>query len=205
MSLPKIGLIPYTAIYYEEDIYIENMEIPNVKKRIQRDIIRNQMICKFPNIENISYSYEIIYQDKEKIQLRIFCINTLKNRLIMQLSKFITINKVFVIQFCYINYFSKIIKESNYVLLYNINNYIYITEGEGVSLVNNLIVSQQDMKRKGRDMLEGLELEKYNQVYVVNMDKKILELQHIEIEIADLGSVDEDKIINEYIGAIKSI
>lgn len=123
------------AILYEEEIYIENIDIPKAKRKWIKRLVENNLTYNFEDIDKLAYSYEIINKRKGNKSARILCVNSDVNEFIQHSVKGMGVKAIYLIQFCY-SYFAYLTcKADNFILIFNSGSYIYILFCEKRSII----------------------------------------------------------------------
>ena len=198
-------------IFYCEDIYIDRIYIPAVKKKWIGQMIKNNLIANFDDIGKLCYSYDITHKSANKYCISLYCINSKKNQLFDVANNKFRVEGVYLIQFCYLYYIQRQIKFKDFLLIFNAQNYTYILLSvEGTLESSSVVKSDQLTLNNTIDAIEmNLKNIKENKagntipVLFVNYQFKdyvnvISQLYYVK----DVGNVNEDKLIRKYTGVL---
>ncbi|WP_139904263.1 hypothetical protein [Clostridium thermarum] len=201
----------FVFIYYEEDIYIDTLYIPATKTKWLSKMIKNHMIYNFDDISKLCYSYNILSKSSNKYKIRLYCINSKKEQLFEALNKGAKVKGVYLIQFCYLYYVEKILKKSEFVLIFTSGEFTYLVfyAGGGVEsssifkFADNGSGNLLDIIKKCIGCGDKITTDINFPIVFLNYHSK----GHIEclaehFSVKDLGKISEDKIIKKYIGVI---
>lgn len=146
-----------------EIIFIKKMSLPKVKKYIKKELIINELssYCSNDNQLLFSYERENINEKSEDIivySLNYPWINSINSG--MKVNK--KINGVFLIQFLYLNYYHKKIKDKDYIFSFILNSKLYILILSNNNLVYNVVVNFHEEESLSDVLL--FNIEKYQQI-----------------------------------------
>ncbi|MEG1256330.1 hypothetical protein [Clostridium sp.] len=144
-----------------EEIFIYSIVTPRVESKKLYLIIRNDLINKFHDIENLIFDYRIYSKKKNSLQVTVYCIN-IENLPLLdeELLKNSIIKSIKVIQGEYVNCYSEKLKKyvskvrscatklnhKEFILVANKDEYIYIMKVEQGILVSNRVTLYHDYK-----------------------------------------------------------
>ncbi len=137
-----------------EEIFICRIVTPRVSKSKLYLIVRNEIIKKFRNMDNIIFDYTVFNRTKQNVEVCIYCVNASRLPLLNKvLFDKVYIKSIDTIQQLYIDYCNKRIVEKSYILLVNKGEYIYFLE-----VKENVLVRNRTMKYMDNDVkILGLE------------------------------------------------
>jgi len=147
-----------------ETVYIKIITLPVVKKHQIEDLIKNELLYYYQEIDHIAFTYKLIKEDKVNMEVLVFCYkgnnldileNTINNN--------INLKSVNLLQFCFKNYYSNKIQEKNYIFVfyYNYNLYFLICHN-GEIVVNNILNVNETVSFKFSEVMNEF-LEKYKE------------------------------------------
>ncbi|WP_404660471.1 hypothetical protein [Haloimpatiens myeolchijeotgali] len=112
-----------------ERVYIKLLTIPKVKKNKIYTIVKNELRFYFKNIEDLIFDYVISKELNTSYEIIVFCINSKTlNPFKNYINSNTKIKGVNLIQFVFLNYFKKYIKEVNYIMIFYYNSNLYIID-----------------------------------------------------------------------------
>jgi hypothetical protein len=115
-----------TVLIHGEEIYIENMIIPKVRKIYIYNLVEDRLREKFKDINNIMFSYEIVNSSRVKLDIRVMCINSDCTHLIKKFTENnIDINGIVPVQLYVLNKYKNKINSDNYIFVTEIRNLTY--------------------------------------------------------------------------------
>ncbi|EPY2275429.1 hypothetical protein ACXAT3_000107 [Clostridium sporogenes] len=122
-----------------ERVYAKFITLPRINNKNKiNEIIKNELIYEFNDIDNILYSYDILKKNKTNMESIIFCINIGNNKILKKcMGQCKNIAGIYSIQFSVLNLYREYIKEKNYIFLFKHKKYTYII----LYSENNLIYS----------------------------------------------------------------
>ncbi|MDP4143156.1 MAG: hypothetical protein Q8936_01560 [Bacillota bacterium] len=109
----------------QENIYTKNITIPQISRNLIYDLLEYELINSFNSIENIIYSYKVIKEDEENIEILIYYCSSDSLKFLRSMSS-ANIKHVSLIQFCAATYFSSRITDKKYILTIYFNKYMYL-------------------------------------------------------------------------------
>ncbi|WP_027624690.1 hypothetical protein [Clostridium lundense] len=191
-----------------EKVFVKLITIPKVKKSYLDKVIRGEIEYYFKDIDNLIYSYSIYKEGEKSIEVLVFCLNWKE----IDMLKNIEFNKnsvkgVWLIQFCFLNFFMKSFKEKQFIFTFIHNYKTYLIACKDNKLICNNIINNYDentfikylkdfIEHSSRKMGE----QNLNAVYFVNFKNKDLIKESTKYyECKDLGSVGRDDIIKKFI------
>ena len=211
-KLAKLRSCSLNLIFYCEDIYIDRLFIPAVKKKWVGQMIKNNLIINFDDIGKLCYSYDILHKSANKYCISLYCINSKKYQLFDVLNNKVRVTGVYLIQFCYLFYIHRHLKLKNFLLVFNTNSYTYILSSlEGALIYCNMVISHQlalnyiinNIETTMKDIKDRLNTTDAIPVLFINYESKnnVKEISQL-YQVKDLGNVSEDKLIRKYIGVL---
>ncbi|WP_050607616.1 hypothetical protein [Clostridium niameyense] len=174
-----------------EEVYIKLLTLPKVRGRKLEKIIRNELIYEFHSIDNILYNYKIHKENKDNIEILVFCVNIDKN---IVLKEYLKSNKkikgIYLIQFCVLEKYKEVIKEENFILIMKYKKYIYSIFYKNNEILNNEVIKEnEDLNSKLNKFLFECCGEKhkcYKKIYTLN----IKNLENLKEELKDFEFID---------------
>ncbi|KEJ01162.1 hypothetical protein N494_09340 [Clostridium botulinum A2B7 92] len=158
-----------------ESVYAKFITLPRINSKNKiNELIRNELIYEFNNIDNILYSYDILKKNKTSMEGIIFCINICNNKILKKcMAQCKNIAGIYSIQFSVLNLYKEYIKEKNYIFLFKHKKYTYIIlYSENNLIYSNLIYEGEKEENKIEKVLkkaEDLNIT-LNTIYGINID-----------------------------------
>lgn len=122
-----------------EEVYIKYFDLPRVKDDKLYQIINNELRYTYHNERSFIFSYRKIEEKDNKVKVIVFFVDSDNLKSIRKNMDSRTLKAVKMIQFCFIEYYKKIIKEDNFILCFSYKKDIYINAIEkGYMCANNL-------------------------------------------------------------------
>ncbi|MGH4138013.1 hypothetical protein [Clostridium sp.] len=179
-----------------ETVYIKMMTLPTVKKHQINDMIKNELRYYYKDIDHIAFTYKLKSKDKFNMEILVFCLqgnslDILKNCI----DNNINLKKINLIQFCFKNYYSDKIHESDYILVFYYDCNLYSLICCDNEIVANNIISVNELAIIKFSYVMNEFLEQYND-YALRC-KKIYYANIKELNVKELDSIALD---NEAIG-----
>ena len=136
----KIKSKNVSFIILGEKIFIKRMSLPKINKNIKKELIINELgsYCSNDNHLLFSYERENVHEKNEDV-----IVYSLNYAGVSSINSAMDVNKkikgVFLIQFIYLNFYSKKIKEHDYILSFVFNSKLYILIVNNNKLVYNAV------------------------------------------------------------------
>ncbi|EDU36920.1 hypothetical protein CLOSPO_03089 [Clostridium sporogenes ATCC 15579] len=184
-----------------ERVYAKFITLPRINNKNKiNEIIKNELIYEFSDIDNILYSYDILKKNKTNMESIIFCINIGNNKILKKcMAQCENIAGIYSIQFSVLNLYREYIKEKNYIFLFKHKKYTYII----LYLENNLIYSnfiyegEKEDHKIERVLKKAEELNiNLNTIYGINIEESSIKDKLKEYNFVPLQKFRE-KIIKE--------
>lgn len=146
-----------------ETVYIKMMTLPTAKKYLINDMIKNELRYYYKDIDHIAFTYKLIRKDKFNMEILVFCLkgnslDVLKNCI----DNNISLKKINLIQFCFKNYYSDKIHESDYILIFYYDGNLYFLICCDNQIVANNIVNVNELAIIKFSYVMNEFLEQYN-------------------------------------------
>ncbi|OFI07581.1 hypothetical protein CLOACE_01850 [Clostridium acetireducens DSM 10703] len=122
-----------------EEIYIKIFRIPKVSKNKIKYIISQEVNYYFNYVESIIFDYLIFKEEKEYIDIIVYCLNWNEGKFIKKFIYKCNLKKVSLLQFDILNYYKNHIKCSNYAFVFLHNTDLYFLACNKNKLVCNSI------------------------------------------------------------------
>lgn len=197
------------AIYEGEEVYIRFLKLPHVRKGAIDNLINHELNFIFKNIDDISYTYEILRRTKKEMELMVFCINTDKNRMLEKYFNRNIIRGVFLIQSFFISYIFSQIENDTFICTFIYGSHLYIAGClKGKTFFNNIIrnfdgnlITFTGKLQIAQDKFSQTEI-KYTEtrcitIYFLNFDyKSVFEETSKKYNCISLGKIDEKDLIS---------
>jgi hypothetical protein len=198
-------------IFYDEDIYIDTLSIPVVKKAWIHNIINNKLIYNFDDIGKFSFSYEILTKKENKYLIVLYCINSRKNILYKSLEPKHKVVGVFLIQHCYHYFVKELVKVKDFILVFNSKKYTYVIFSYNGFLKKNIIFKNGEVEIGEildciNEILSNEDNDgtvKNTPIIMINYEKVDLLMKMLsDCSFRNMGTVDENRIIRKYVGVL---
>lgn len=187
-----------------EQINIKKMTLPKVKNKDLYKLIIEDLASYYNYIDKIYFNFSIIKDNGNSLDIIVFYSNEGK---IKKIEKYILCNShiegIYLIQFCFLQYFSAAIKKNDFVFVFMYKSKLYFLYCINKKMLYNSIVACDEDITKINEFIFGfIESCRINHgaeiqnIYIANIAKKkcmdsSLELYYVE----HLGYVDEKNLI----------
>lgn len=194
----------------DEEVYIKYLRLPNIKNKLNlNSIIKNELIFLYgKKSEKIFYTYTILDQGDNELEILVFCIYCDKLNCLEQYINNNKVKKINLVQFCFLNYFESVINEKDYIFIFKFNKSLYLLGMTKKKLVTNKVIKVTEYSYG--ELIDGLnyildKLDVYKiseaKIYSVNFyDENFI--KHInnltKYEYVNLGNLSNDKIIEHF-------
>lgn len=191
-----------------EKIFVKLITIPKIKKAYMDRVIREEIEYYFKDIDNLIYSYSIYKEEKEIIEVLVFCLNWKE----IDVMKNIQHNKnnikgVWLIQFCFLNFFINSFAEKQFIFTFIYNDKLYFLACKDKKLIYNNIIkdyTESTFSKNLKCFIENCNRkmgeEDFNTVYFVNFENKNLIKDNVNnYNCKDLGCVNRENMIKKLI------
>jgi hypothetical protein len=200
-----------TIVNEGEELFIRLLKLPKIKNGID-SMVKNEIMYIFKEIDELMYAYTIIAKSKQYINIVAYCINGGENKF-NDFAKFsCSLRGVYLIQLCILEYIFKQIMASNFIIIVNYNNNIYILacikkvviadsiikgyKGEFDSIKEKLDI----INLKTNEIMEELFLQgNKKNLYLLNFYDEKVETLKPEYNCINMGNIDLDKVFMEAI------
>lgn len=190
----------FTAIIAEEEVLIRILEIPKVKKGLEKELIRKELEHFYGYIEDIIFSYSPHEELEHSMRILVLCINSSKVSWLKHcLSKNNGLCNILVIQLCFYEIYKTFLKAKQFILLVLYEGYHYLMAYRDGLFIGNKTLINEDLDENGVvTILENL----LNDYFHVNGDSILESIYIVNEENTVQSSIKNrfDKV--EYIGTI---
>ncbi|KAJ51494.1 hypothetical protein BD780_002218 [Clostridium tetanomorphum] len=189
-------------------IFVKLITIPKVRKSYIDKIVRKEVEYYFKEIDNLIYSYRINKEEKELIEILVFCLNWREIDILKNIKcKDNIIKGVWLIQFCILEYFKKSFTDERFILTFIYNDNLYFIACNNDNLISNNIINDfnednffSNLKEFIKECNEEINEGEFKVIYFVNFkNKKILETCSSTYNCKDLGTLSRDDIVKKFI------
>lgn len=140
-KLEELGKSSNLHIIIEgKEIFIEEMEIPRVRKNMIYQLVECALIDRFHSLDDIAFDYKIKLIRKETIEIVVYCLNLANLNFSKDNFDKVKIKTVITMQQLYIKYFTKRIKYKDFYGVVLRNKYIYLFHVSNNKMVENYVV-----------------------------------------------------------------
>lgn len=191
-----------------EKVFVKLITIPKVKKSYLDKVIRGEIEYYFNDIDNLIYSYSIYKEEEKSIEVLVFCLNWKE----IDMLKNIEFNKnnvkgVWLIQFCFMNFFMKNFTEKQFIFTFVYNSKTYLIACKDNKLICNTIInnySENTFIEYLKDFIKYSSVKmgekRLNTVYFVNFENKdVIKESAVYYDCKDLGCASREDIIKQFI------
>ncbi len=106
-----------------ERVYAKFITLPRINSRNKiNELIRNELIYEFNNIDNILYSYDILRKNKTSMEGIIFCINIGNNKILKNAWRSAKYSRYIFYTILCIKFIQGIYKGKNYIFYLSIKS-----------------------------------------------------------------------------------
>lgn len=193
-------------IIEDEEIHIKLMNIPRVDFYNLDLVIINRLKYLYgEKSEEILYTYTILREKEQEIEILLFCINCEKLNVLSSLNK-LKISKITLIQICFLNYFKKLISHNDYLFLFKHKTNLYLLAISKGNVIGSKIIEENYIHNISNDIdylfnkLIGHN-STCNKIYIVNFEDKNITnyIDNNKYDLVNLGDISEDKILEYFI------
>lgn len=191
----------------DEEIFFKLITIPKSKKEDMYKIIKNEIMYYFNENKNIVFTYSILKENKDTVDVLVFCLNSEKINILEKHIYKSRLEKVCLIQFCFLNYFDRFIENRDFIFIFGYNDKLYFLGCLRKQMIANLIIKSDPGEEEIVNTLNTLvnkcinvypEIE-INTIYFANYYNDCLKQRLIkQYNCEYLSSVDSMKIINYF-------
>lgn len=121
-----------------EEIYIKKLTVPNLDGNTLEKTIKDEMKFYYRVSEEIVFSYHILKENKNNLDLLIFYIQSERLEK-LNIKTLYNIKAIYMVQFLYIEYINKIIGYKNYLLAFIHDKHFYLIYCENKMLKANAV------------------------------------------------------------------
>lgn len=185
-------------------VFIKMITTPKVHKKYLKEIIKSELDLYFENIENLVYCYKIFKEEKDTLEIVVFCSNLKEMNIFNDLKGKNNIEGIWFLQFCFLEYFYEEIKEDNFILASVYEKDLYLLACKNKKLINNHVVNnyKSNFKQELNKFIykcKELGSQDYKTLYLVNFDNmdSIKEIEK-EYKIINLGSLEKHELIKKF-------
>ncbi len=178
-----------------ERVYARFITLPRINNKNKiNELIKNELIYEFKDIDNILYSYDILKKNKTIMESIIFCINIGNNNM---LKKYIleckNIAGIYSIQFSVLNLYKDYIKEKNYIFLFKHKKYTYIILYAEKKLIYSNFIYEEEGNNKIRKVLKKAKELRINldTIYGINIEKDFIKGEFKDYRFISLEKFEE--------------
>ncbi|MDS1002537.1 hypothetical protein P9J83_03345 [Clostridium sporogenes] len=162
-----------------ERVYAKFITLPRINNKNKiNELIKNELIYEFRDIDNILYSYDILKKNKTSMESIIFCINIGNNNMLKKyMLECNNIEGIYSIQFSVLNLYKEYMKEKNYIFLFKHKKYTYIIlYSENNLIYSNFIYEGEEEQNKIEKVLKkARELKiSLDTIYGINVEEDFI-------------------------------
>jgi len=162
-----------TLVLENEEIYIMNMFLPAAEKHTLWNMIKDELIMKFGNIDSIPFDFDLCGKTGKTIEVMVYCINFDMRKIVSELKrKGGMLKGVYPLQFYVLKKYRKFFRESSYFLAFLLRKRIYLVAIVDKILVMNKIVPE-NIGLNEQDF--GYMTDKIKVIYLLDIPKEAVE------------------------------
>ncbi|MCR3760235.1 hypothetical protein [Clostridium felsineum] len=186
-----------------EEIYIKFFEFPRVSDEKLYYMINNELKYLYHGQKRLIFSYRKIEEKLGKLKVVVFFISTDNLKKIEEDVENKNIKAIKMIQFCFVDYYKKIVKEKSFVLCFLYREDTYIVEVKDGYIYANGVYSSRNkklysLKNYLSTFIENnVDKELFSNFYVVEKsieDKEALVLIENSFNICNLKRINKNEL-----------
>ncbi|WP_234120050.1 hypothetical protein [Clostridium hydrogenum] len=127
-----------------EEIYIKYLKIPKVSDEKLYALINSELSYLYSNEKRILFNYKKLRELDKFVEVIVFYLREDNLNFINKLVETQNLKAVRIIQICFLKYYSKCIKEHNYLICFNYNSNLYILFIKNKNIFANGIYSNKN-------------------------------------------------------------
>lgn len=177
-----------TLVLENEEIYIMNMVLPAAEKYNLWNMIKDELIMKFGNIDSILFDFALCVKTGKTVEVMVYCINFDIKKIVSELKrKGGMLKGVYPLQFYILKEYGKLVRESSYFLAFLFRKKIYM-----VAMVDKILVMNKIMpESEGLNEQDfGYLADRIKVIYLLGISKEAVEV----FLPPDMGI----KVLNQY-------
>lgn len=187
-----------------EKINIKKMTFPKMKNKDLYKLIVEELASYYSNTDKIFFNFSIIKESGNSVEVIVFYSNEGK---IKKLEKYILGNShikgVYLIQFCFLRYFSAAIMQNDFAFAFMYKSKLYFLYCINKKMLyNHMVTCGEDITKINELLFEFIESCRINNgteirnVYIANINEKICADVSFEgYSVKNLGDVNEKTLI----------
>lgn len=185
-------------------VFIKMITVPKVHKKHLKEMIKEELNFYFGNIENLVYCYNIFKEEKDTLEIVVFCSNLKELNIFNDLKEKNNIEGIWFLQFCFLEYFYDDIKEEKFILLSIYEKDLYLLACKNKKIIHNYVVNNyknnfQEELNKFTNKCKELDKEEYKTLYLINFeDMKFIKEIDKKYKIINLGPLDKYELIKKF-------
>lgn len=189
-----------------EEIHMKLLQIPKKASKNVESIIENEMLYLYGSkAENIYYDYNILRENKDYLEVIIFCVNS---EVLNNLKSYKNIRSVKLAQIHFLEHLRKKRHIDEGIIIFKYWNSIYFVALNGGKIISNKVLNSYDDDQL--NLIKQLECIKeriyytnckMNKIYTVNIKNKEFK-EHLNnvknFSYKDLGVIDEKELNSSF-------
>jgi len=185
-------------------VFIKMLTIPKVHKKYLNEIIKGELDFYFKNIENLVYCYNIFKEEKDTLEIVVFCSNLKEMNVFNKIKEKNNIEGIWFLQFYFLEYFNEKIDENDFILASIYEKDLYLLACKNRKLIYNNVVNnyKNNFKEELNKFLykcKEIEKEDYRVLYLVNFNNmKFIREMEKNFKITNLGSLEIQDLIKKF-------
>jgi|GEM_PF-2043422 len=186
-----------------EKINIRKMTLPKLKSNELYKLIIEELSNSYNNVDKIFFNYIVIRDNGNNLDLAVFYSNEGKIKKIERhILKNTRIEAVYLIQFCFLNYFNRVIIHKDFIFVFIYKAKLYCLLCINKKLLYNNVIQWNEEKIISEVIFEFIESCRINNgvvarnIYISNLGKDVFNDNGLEEHIINnLGFVSEETLI----------
>jgi hypothetical protein len=173
-----------TLVLENEEIYIMNLVLPAAEKYTLWNLIKDELIMKFGNIDNILFDFALCRKTGKTMEVMVYCINFDMKKIVSEMKrKGGMLKGVYPLQLYILKEYGKLVRKSSYFLAFLFRKRIYL-----VAIVDKMLVMNKIMpESEGLNEQDfGYLADKIKVIYLLDIPKEAVEVflpQDMEIKV----------------------
>ncbi|MCT8976044.1 hypothetical protein N4T77_05480 [Clostridium sp. CX1] len=193
-------------VVHGEEVYVKLITLPKVSKEKLYFIIKQELRVRFENLDSIMFTYEILKDNGNSLDIIIFCLNWNGVNLVEKcIEAGGEVKGIYPIQFCILNSYRNQIKSENYVLVFSLEGNVYLVGYYKDRIVGNTVLKNFNLEglkeeldifivkcnilSKAKEMPAIFFLNFFNKELIQSLSKDYI--------CEDLGELDKEYSINQ--------
>lgn len=188
------------------DINIKTITLPKLKKKVLNDLIKNELLYYFKDLDSIVFRYSVFKEYNNKQDILVFCIDKRRINLALRyMNNNVKLRGVYLIQFCFLNCFKAKLKDKNYIFMFVHREKLYLLYVVENKLFNCVIHKCAPIDNNAKNHLNNfmeschmLYETEINTVYMANFsEEEVYKCKLEKINMINLGRINARKLVKD--------